>query len=298
MTADSLTPEEHIAQLRQRVAELERELEEAHQNETTLRDESRRFRALLEASPDAIVFYDNEGKTQYINSSFTRIFGWNQEELLGKRIDFVPPESGSETQDAIRELFSRASKTVSFGARRLTKAGQTIDVEINAALAIARDDSIRGMIVSLRDVTAQKRTEIERVQLQEELLRIQAAALAELSTPLIPISDDIVVMPLIGTIDANRIGQMIDKLAHDLTVTRARAVILDITGVPVVDTHVASGLIQATQVLRLLGSQVIITGVRPEVAQTLVTIGVVLDEIVTRSTLQSGIGYAMQQRIR
>ena len=298
MTADSLTPEQHIAQLNQRVADLERELEQAHQNEITLRDESRRFRALLEASPDAIVFYDNEGKTQYINSSFTRIFGWNQEELLGKRIDFVPPESGSETQDAIRELFSRSSKTVSFGARRLTKAGQTIDVEINAALAIARDDSIRGMIVSLRDVTAQKRTEIERMQLQEELLRIQAAALAELSTPLIPISDDIVVMPLIGTIDANRIGQMIDKLAHDLTVTRARAVILDITGVPVVDTHVASGLIQATQVLRLLGSQVIITGVRPEVAQTLVTIGVVLDEIVTRSTLQSGIGYAMQQRIR
>ena len=298
MTADSLTPEQHIAQLNQRVADLERELEQAHQNEITLRDESRRFRALLEASPDAIVFYDNEGKTQYINPSFTRIFGWTQEELLGKRIDFVPPESGSETQDAIRELFSRSSKTVSFGARRLTKSGQTIDVEINAALAIARDDSIRGMIVSLRDVTAQKRTESERVQLQEELLRIQAAALAELSTPLIPISDDIVVMPLIGTIDANRIGQMIDKLAHDLTVTRARAVILDITGVPVVDTHVASGLIQATQVLRLLGSQVIITGVRPEVAQTLVTIGVVLDEIVTRSTLQSGIGYAMQQRIR
>jgi rsbT co-antagonist protein RsbR len=298
MTADSPTPEEHIAQLRQRVAELEHELEQAHQNEATLRDESRRFRALLEASPDAIVFYDNEGKTQYINPSFTRIFGWTQDELLGKRIDFVPPESGSETQDAIRELFSRSSKTVSFGARRLTKSGQIIDVEINAALAIARDDSIRGMIVSLRDVTAQKRTEIERVQLQEELLRIQAAALAELSTPLIPISDDIVVMPLIGTIDANRIGQMIDKLAHDLTVTRARAVILDITGVPVVDTHVASGLIQATQVLRLLGSQVIITGVRPEVAQTLVTIGVVLDEIVTRSTLQSGIGYAMQQRTR
>jgi rsbT co-antagonist protein RsbR len=298
MTADSLTSEEHIAQLRQRVAELEHELEQAHQNEATLRDESRRFRALLEASPDAIVFYDNEGKTQYINPSFTRIFGWTSEDLIGKRIDFVPEENIEETQAAIRELFSRASKSTSFGTRRLTKSGQIVDVEINAALAIARDDTTRGMIVSLRDVTAQKRTEIERVQLQEELLRIQAAALAELSTPLIPISDDIVVMPLIGTIDANRIGQMIDKLAHDLTVTRARAVILDITGVPVVDTHVASGLIQATQVLRLLGSQVIITGVRPEVAQTLVTIGVVLDEIVTRSTLQSGIGYAMQQRTR
>ena len=294
MTADSPTPEQQIAQLQQRVADLERELDLAHQNEAVLRDESRRFRALLEASPDAIVFYDNEGKTQYINPSFTRIFGWTSEDLLGKRIDFVPPENVEETQAAIRELFGRSSKSISFGTRRLTKAGQQVDVEINAALAIARDDTTRGMIVSLRDVTAQKRTESERLQLQEELLRIQAAALAELSTPLIPISDEIVVMPLIGTIDANRIAQMIDRLAHDLTVTRARAVILDITGVPVVDTHVASGLIQATQVLRLLGSQVIITGVRPEVAQTLVTIGVVLDEIVTRSTLQSGIVYAMQ----
>ncbi|HYF65589.1 MAG TPA: PAS domain S-box protein [Herpetosiphonaceae bacterium] len=298
MTADSLPPEQHIDQLQQRVADLERQLELAHQNEIALRDESRRFRALLESSPDAIVFYDNEGKTQYINPSFTRIFGWTSEDLVGKRIDFVPEDSVAETQAAIRELFSGASKSTSFGARRFTKTGQIVDVEINAALAIARDGTTRGMIVSLRDVTAQKRTEVERLELQEELLRIQAAALAELSTPLIPISDEIVVMPLIGTIDANRIGQMIDKLAHDLTVTRARAVILDITGVPVVDTHVASGLIQATQVLRLLGSQVIITGVRPEVAQTLVTIGVVLDEIVTRSTLQSGIGYAMQQKAR
>jgi rsbT co-antagonist protein RsbR len=73
-------------------------------------------------------------------------------------------------------------------------------------------------------------------------------------------------------------------------------VILDITGVPVVDTHVANGLILAAQAVRLLGARVILTGIRPEVAQTLVGLGVNLNDLITHSTLQSGIAYATNGR--
>ena len=120
-----------------------------------------------------------------------------------------------------------------------------------------------------------------------------AAALAELSTPLIPISDDTVVMPLVGTIDSRRAQQVIEGLLVGIVETRAQVAILDITGVPVVDTQVANALLRAAQAVKLLGAQVVLTGIRPEVAQTLVGLGVDLTGIVTRSTLQSGIAFAL-----
>ena len=283
MTTDSAAPHDQITRLNAQIAELEAQLDAAQAAEAALRGEADRFRALLESSPESIVVYDNEGNALYINPAFERTFGWSREVLIGKRIDFVPPENLPETQEGIRRLFSGDSFTA-FESRRFTSDKRLIDVHINAALVFTADKVRSGMIVTLRDITKRKKLEIEQQRLHEELLRSQANMLMELSTPLIPISNEIVVMPLIGSIDAARIQQVIDKLAHEIPLTRARVAILDITGVPIVDTHIASGLIQVTQVLRLLGAQVIITGVRPEVAQTMVTIGVTLESVVTVST--------------
>ncbi len=144
------------------------------------------------------------------------------------------------------------------------------------------------------DLTDRKRAE-EAIRLgmqQEETLRAQNAALAELSTPLIPISDEVMVMPLIGAVDSQRAQRVIETLLMGIGQSKARVVILDITGVPVVDTQVANALIRAAQALRLLGSEVILTGIRPEVAQTLVGLGADLSSITTRSSLQSGIAHA------
>lgn len=293
MTTDDLTLQQQLNLLRQQAMDLETRLAECKATEQSLRDEAHRFRALLESSPDSIIVYDNDGRSIYINPAFEQTFGWSREELLGKRIDFVPPENAPETQQAIQTLF-KGDRFTAFESRRFTKQQQLIDVHINAALYFKDDGTRNGIIVTLRDITSSKQLELEQRRLQDELLQMQATALMELSTPLIPINDQIVVMPLIGSIDAKRIQQVIEKLAHEIPTTRANVVILDITGVPVVDTHVASGMIHATQVLRLLGSEVIITGVRPEVAQTLVTIGVTLDSITTVSTLQAGIAYAMR----
>jgi rsbT co-antagonist protein RsbR len=87
---------------------------------------------------------------------------------------------------------------------------------------------------------------------------------------------------------------VIDTLLHDISKTRARVAIIDITGVPVVDTQVANALLRAAQSVRLLGSRVVITGIRPEVAQTLVGLGADLGGIATRSTLQSAIASAIR----
>lgn len=134
----------------------------------------------------------------------------------------------------------------------------------------------------------------EREQLQEQIIQSQAAVIQELSTPLIPINDDILVMPLIGTIDSGRAHQMLDRLLEGVAAGHPHTVILDITGVVVVDTQVANMLVRASQAVQLLGTRMILTGIRPEVAQTLVNLGADLRGLVTWSTLQMGITYAMQ----
>lgn len=143
-----------------------------------------------------------------------------------------------------------------------------------------------------RKESALRHAEEERLKLQDEIIRMQTAALEQLSTPLIPISDDILVMPLIGMIDSRRAQKIMETLLEGLVAHRARAAILDITGVPVVDIAVAQGLLRAAKAVQLLGAQVVLTGIRPEVAQTLVGVGADLRGIVTYSTLQNGINAA------
>ncbi len=160
------------------------------------------------------------------------------------------------------------------------------------------DGQIIGILGMYEDITEQKQIETERARLQEQIIHAQQAALAELSTPLIPISDEVVVMPLIGTMDSRRAQQVLETLLEGIAMSHARVAILDITGVAVVDTQVANALIRAAQAVKLLGAQVILTGIRPEVAQTLVGLGVDLNGIVTQASLQSGIAFAMGQAER
>jgi anti-anti-sigma factor len=134
----------------------------------------------------------------------------------------------------------------------------------------------------------------ERVALQEQMIEAQRARLSELSTPLIPITDRIMVMPLIGTVDAERAEQVLEAALSGAQRHQARVVILDITGIKQIDTHVIRTLLRTASALRLLGTRVVLTGIRSEVAQTMVQLGADLGAIFTKGTLQSGIAYALQ----
>ena len=136
------------------------------------------------------------------------------------------------------------------------------------------------------------RAEQERARLQEEVIEMQAAMLEELSTPLIPLSDGVVIMPLVGTIDSKRAAQVLEVISRGVVSRGARIVIIDITGVPTVDAHVAGALVQSAQAVRLLGAEVVLTGIRSKVARSLVQLGVDLSGLVTRGNLQAGISYA------
>jgi len=139
-----------------------------------------------------------------------------------------------------------------------------------------------------RDITEIKQEEQLR-QSQAAIIDQQANALIELSTPLIPISNHTLLLPLIGALDSGRAQQVMETLLQGIAEHTAESVILDITGVPLVDMHVAGVLLRAAQAVRLLGARVILTGIRPEVAQAIVGLGVDLSSIETRASLQDGI---------
>ncbi|MFQ3662018.1 MAG: STAS domain-containing protein [Chloroflexaceae bacterium] len=149
-------------------------------------------------------------------------------------------------------------------------------------------------VEALRSAAVMFGAALYRREMEEHVLAAQREALRELSTPLIPITDDVVIMPLIGTIDSGRAQLVMETLLDGVAQHQARLIILDITGVPVVDSQVAQALIRAAQAVKLLGARVMLTGIQPQIAQTLVHLGVDLSGIQTMSSLQAGIAAALQ----
>lgn len=128
----------------------------------------------------------------------------------------------------------------------------------------------------------------------ENQLSLQRVALQELSAPLIPVMEGITVMPLIGTIDTDRAKLIMENLLEGTIKHNSEVVLIDITGVPVVDTMVAHHIIQAAEAVRLIGSTCILVGIRPEIAQTIVNIGIDLSKFPTKSSLKKGFRTALE----
>jgi anti-anti-sigma regulatory factor/PAS domain-containing protein len=150
-------------------------------------------------------------------------------------------------------------------------------------------DTIIGRVWSFRDVTEKIEVEAEQARLQEEILTAQINTVKELSTPLIPISNNALLMPIIGSVNRGRADQIIQTMLTGLEQHKAKTVILDITGARSVEREAARIFVSAAKHSRLLGAQLMITGISPEVAQTLVSLQLELPGIQICSTLQEGI---------
>jgi rsbT co-antagonist protein RsbR len=133
------------------------------------------------------------------------------------------------------------------------------------------------------------------VQERERVIRQQQDALLELSTPVLQVREQLLILPIIGVLDAQRARQLTEQLLSGIRTHRARVVVIDITGVPEIDEAVANNLVQTVDASRLMGAGVIITGLSSDIAQTLVTIGVDLGKMNTVGDLQGGIEEAERQ---
>ena len=128
---------------------------------------------------------------------------------------------------------------------------------------------------------------------KDAIIQAQQSTIAEVSLPLVPVHSGILVMPLIGVIDARRAVQVMEGVLIGISEHQAEVVILDITGMSMVDTSVAQHLIQVTRAAQMLGATMVLVGIRSEIAQTIVGLGVDLSNMVTLANLQEGIAYAL-----
>ena len=129
---------------------------------------------------------------------------------------------------------------------------------------------------------------------QLDALSRHQAAIRELSTPVILVHDGVLLLPLVGTVDSHRAQQIMEAVLARITEEQARVILLDIAGVPVVDTQVADYLLKATAAVRLLGARTILTGISPQVARTMVELGVDISSMDTRNKLADGIHLALR----
>lgn len=290
---------QNIAELRQYVAELEARLAQGAANaapvEQALHAYERFQRTLFEHTPVGLTLQRIDGALLDVNPAFAQIIGYSHDAIVERlsTVSITPPEYAASDHCQVQQV-RLAGVYGPYEKEYLRQDGSRVPVRMQGRLVEHQGQTL--IWSTIEDISERVRADASRRQAiyQEELIRAQAAALEELSTPLMPIGERVVVMPLIGAIDQARAERIMATLLHGVQQHHALTVIIDVTGVAMIDTYVANVLVQAAQGARLLGARVMLTGIGPEVAQTVVHLGVDLRGITMYATLQRAVAVALR----
>lgn len=237
---------------------------------------------------DGTCFYHNGKGLEKVGLSPGQLVGANWFELYANR----PGESGTEIPASeMRRWFDGTVRRF-----RTDMYGVYWDNWLTP-LRGEHGEPRGGVLGIVFDVSESKRTEQElRAQLQQ--IEAQQKVIRDLSTPIIEVWDGVLTLPMVGTVDSVRTADVMDSLLSKIVEKQARYAILDLTGVEVVDTKVASHLIELVTAIRLLGADGIVAGIKPNVAQTMVALGLDLSKINTQRNLRAALGYAIRSMTR
>lgn len=272
------------------------DITEQKRTEDALRASQALLATIFDHMPVAVILQDAvEDRFVLWNDAAERLYGPSAANVLGKTAHEVMPKDLADALVA-RDRAVIASRQPDFVPETQYDSPHRgpITVSTTRVPIFGGDGEPSHLLVICDDLTERKQAADERAALQAQIIEAQQHALRELSTPLLPISSNVVLMPIVGAIDSRRAQQVMEALLEGVPAFNAEIAIVDITGVQVVDTQVANAFIQAARAVQLLGAQVVLTGIRPEVAQTLVQLGVDLQGMLTRGSLQSGIAYALR----
>jgi PAS domain S-box-containing protein len=243
---------------------------------------------LIETVADySIIMLDPSGNVLSWNPTAERLKGWKAEEIVGQHFSrFYPPEDVQRGKTDMELRVAAEQGRFEDEGWRVRKDGTRFWA--NVVITALRDaqGQVRAFGKVTRDMTERRAA--------EEKIRKQTQELLDMATvPVVQVWDGIVLVPLIGTLDSQRTQQLMDRVLNRVMETSSPVAILDITGVPAIDTQTAQHLIEAVSAVRLLGSDVVLTGVRPVIAQTLVHLGIDLTNITTRASLAAGLRLAL-----
>lgn len=296
-----------IAELRQQVSDLEKEkadleilmkLTAEHSDsvadelysavEITQREGEERFKLITDTVPVPIVISRQEDDViVYANAAAGELIGTDN--LAGRSIkEFYSDTNREKILAAIQETDVVEIQEIEGKQENGENFWATLFIR---PLTFNEEPCL---LEAYHNFTAYKLAEMERAKLQEEIIAGQQRAIIDLSTPVIPILDGILIMPLVGSIDDARAKNITRSLLAGIGQYQAKIVIVDITGVPIIDTGVANYLTRTIQAARLKGAQTIVTGISEAVAETIVDLGIDWSHMTTLSDLQTGLLVALR----
>ena len=239
----------------------------------------------IELSQGTIEF-DMDGTIIRANESFLDIIGYSLDEVKGKHHRMFCDDTYSESAEYTDFWATLRSGTFQHGEfKRIGKNGREVILRATYnPIFNLKNEPVKVLKIA-EDVSKQRRMEGEREK--------QQALIMEMSTPVMQLWDNILLLPVVGLVDSKRVQLIMETALQKILDYQAKLLILDIQGVPAVDSAVANHLIQITKATRLMGCTSIVTGISPEISQALVNLGIDLGDIQTQATLKDGVGFSL-----
>jgi anti-anti-sigma factor len=257
---------------------------------------------MLEATPEGVCYVDTNGRITFYNQRLLEL--WKLPDEVARRGDITELTAVLQERmvepHALLELVARMRATGEQEGRLPVELldGNYLECTVRSVVVEGKP---AGRIWLFRDITDQRRaakalaeSEANLRSIVEEQQRL-ISTIQEIGTPVLPIYNQVLVLPLVGHLDGTRSAHLMDALLYAIQRYQAMVVIIDITGVSVVDTSVANSLIESTRAAALLGAHCVLVGISAAVARTIVHLGMDLTSVVTKRDLQAGVAYALGQ---
>lgn len=299
-----------VERLKAEIAALQEKLAERERSEASLRAEAEGLRTILDQLPAAVYAADSTGRVTYVNAEAVRIGGraaeatddtW-QRSTNYFLSDKVTPHPHEELPLA-RALRGEVVRTAELFIRN-DDVPEGVWLEVHASPLKNPSGKQTGAVAVFIDSQARKTLEEEVALRNKELVASESEkseliarlrmAVQELSTPILTLWEDVLALPVIGVVDSRRSAEMMERLLDEIVRSQSRFVIIDLTGVEVIDTSTADHFMKLVKAVGLIGARCVLTGIRPAVAQTLVDLDVNFGQLETLRNLKHGLRYCLR----